>query len=160
MTPEVSTSTSLFLMIYFILGIIVQSSSRVQYLSCATNLQLLPSFKLNDCNYTDDHVLTVSAVLDSSLVRKGCERSHGAGTSVYSKCGVKDVTDLLPNPNSSWMEDSITEETVQGILQYFHPWNLNELLVRAVPTTTLSMNGFFILCFILCFIFHIFIHGI
>lgn len=94
----------------------LKGSSNLQYLSCGTNLQLLPNFDINDCKDTEDHRITVSAVLDSSLVRKGCERSHGTTANVYSKCGVKDFADLLSNPSSSWVEDLVTEETVQGIM--------------------------------------------
>ena len=104
-------------------GVVIRDSSHLQYLSCATNLQLLPNFVVNNCNDTKDHDIAVKAVLDSSFVRKGCERPRGTSASVYSKCGTKDVRDLLPNPTSSWIEDFVKEETVQGIYVELCPFS-------------------------------------
>jgi len=113
-------------------GVVLGESSHIQYLSCSTNLQLLPDFNVNTCNDTNDHEISLRAFLDSSLVRKGCERLHGTSNSVYSKCGAKDVTDLLPNPSSNWVEDFLKEETVQGDTNYIFDGNFAARLPRNI----------------------------
>ncbi len=96
---------------------VLKSENSLKYPPCTENLQLLPHAEINYCgNDNKEHDFSVTAHLDSSLVRKGCERSRENILSLYKQCGAPDVTDLLPTSNNGWVEDLIKEETIQGML--------------------------------------------
>ena len=86
----------------------------LQYPSCTNELPLVSNVRITECGDLKEHKISVSAVLDTSSVQKGCERSHDPVTSIYSQCGFNEVIELLPNTSPGWMEDTATEETIQG----------------------------------------------
>eukprot|EP00795_Rhopilema_esculentum_P007226 gene7226-12909_t len=96
------------------IGVAMKEIATLQYPSCTNELPLVSNVHITECGDLKEHKISVSAVLDTSSVQKGCERSHDPVTSIYSQCGFNEVIELLPNTGPSWMEDTATEETIQG----------------------------------------------